>query len=151
MIKHLVGALEPEHLAGGGASHAQLLDDRFVLTSPQELKINYSLLTCASHVTVVTTGFSKVPTFYMQLVALTPATTRQGGPKFGRELLHLSVCIAPTGEERELLERVTPIHVEGEKTAHWPQTSLMLSLIFQGRAVVTYQRLDRGHEWYNVI
>jgi hypothetical protein len=50
---------------------------------------------------------------------LTPAATRQGGPKFGREhLRHLSVCIATAGEERdELLRGVTPVHEEGEKTA----------------------------------
>jgi hypothetical protein len=50
---------------------------------------------------------------------LTPAATRQGGPKFGREhLRHLSVCIATAGEERdELLQGVTPVHEEGEKTA----------------------------------
>ena len=48
---------------------------------------------------------------------MTPAATRQGGPKFGREhLRHLSEYIAPTGEERdELLCGVTPVHVEGEK------------------------------------
>ena len=49
MISHLVGGLEPERHAGGGAGHAQLLH-RFVLTSPQELKINYGLPACASHV-----------------------------------------------------------------------------------------------------
>jgi len=50
---------------------------------------------------------------------LTPAATRQGGPKFGREhLRHLSVCIATAGEERdELLRGVTPVLEEGEKTA----------------------------------
>jgi hypothetical protein len=50
---------------------------------------------------------------------LTAATTRQGGPKFRRKhLRHLSVCIAPTGEESdELLWGVTPAHVESEKTA----------------------------------
>jgi hypothetical protein len=38
---------------------------------------------------------------------------RQGCPKFGRgHLLHLSVCIAPTGENRdELLRGVTLVHV----------------------------------------
>jgi len=50
---------------------------------------------------------------------LTPASTRQGGPKFGREhLRHLSVCIATAGEERdELLRGVNPVHEEGEKSA----------------------------------
>jgi len=50
---------------------------------------------------------------------LTPAAKRQVGPKFGREYLrHLSVCIAPTGEERdELLWGVNPVHIEDEKTA----------------------------------
>jgi hypothetical protein len=54
---------------------------------------------------------------------LTPAATQQGGPKFGRKyLLHLSVCIASTGEERdELLWGVTPVHVEGESQQYWPQ------------------------------
>jgi hypothetical protein len=50
---------------------------------------------------------------------LTPAATRQGGPKFGREQLrHLSVCIATAGEERdELLRGVNPVHEDGEKSA----------------------------------
>jgi len=50
---------------------------------------------------------------------LTPAATRQGGPKFGREhLRNLLVCIAIAGEERdELLRGVTPVHEESEKTA----------------------------------
>jgi hypothetical protein len=76
------------------------------------------------------------------VAALTPAATRQGGSKFGREhLLHDSVCIAPTGEERdELLWGVTPVHVEGEKTAvldtEVTDQALKLSLvIFPGRAV----------------
>jgi hypothetical protein len=53
------------------------------------------------------------------LAALTPAATRQGGPRFGREhLRHLSVCIATAGEERdELLRGVTPVLEEGEKPA----------------------------------
>jgi len=44
---------------------------------------------------------------------------RQGGPKFGREhLRHLSVCIAPAGEERvELLWGVAPVHIEGENSS----------------------------------
>ena len=67
MISHLVGALEPEHFAGSGDGHAQLFDDRLDLTSPQELKINYSLRVCASQVRLGMTGFSKVLTFYMQL------------------------------------------------------------------------------------
>jgi len=58
---------EPERLAGGGAGHAQLFDDRFVLASPQELKINYNFPACATHVRLGMTGFSNVPTFYMQL------------------------------------------------------------------------------------
>jgi hypothetical protein len=40
MISHVVGVLEPVRLPGGGAGHAQLLDERFVLTPLQELKIN---------------------------------------------------------------------------------------------------------------
>jgi len=67
MIDHLVGAFEPERLAGVGASHAQLFDDRFILPPTQELKINYSLPACASNVRLGMTGFSKVPSFYMQL------------------------------------------------------------------------------------
>jgi hypothetical protein len=81
MIGHLVGALEPELLAGGGASHAQIFDDRFILPHTQELKI--SLPACARNVRLGITGYSKVPTFYMRdAAALTPAATRQGGPKF---------------------------------------------------------------------
>jgi hypothetical protein len=62
-------------------------------------------------------GISKSTYFlYTTAAALTPAATRKVGPKFGREeLLHMSVCVGPTIEERhELLGRVTPIHVEGE-------------------------------------
>ena len=106
MIGHLVGALEPQRLAGGGASHTQLFDDRFIQPPTQELKINYSFPTCAIHVRLGMTGFSKVPTIYIQQQQhSTPAATRQGGPKFRREhLLHMSVFIAPIGEERgELL------------------------------------------------
>jgi len=63
------------------------------------------------------TGFSKSTyLLYAAKAALTPAAMRQVGPVFGREHpLHLSVCVAPTIEERdELLGGVTPIHVEGE-------------------------------------
>jgi len=67
MFSHLVGALEPERLSGGGAGHAQHLDDRFVLPPQHELKINYSIPACASLVRLRITGFSKVPTYYMQL------------------------------------------------------------------------------------
>ena len=63
MNSHLVGAPEPERLPGGGVSHAQIFDDRFVLPGPQELKINYSLPACASNVRLGMTGFSKVTTF----------------------------------------------------------------------------------------
>ena len=65
-----------------------------------------------------------------------------GGPKFGGEhLCHLSVCIAPTGQESdELLWGVTPVLVEGEKTAVLTVgvtgKTLQLSLIiFPGGAV----------------
>jgi len=74
---------------------------------------------------------------------LTPAATRQGGFKFGREhLRHLSVCIATAGEERdELLWGVSPVHKEGEKTAvlATDDTAQVLPLslvIFPGGAVV---------------
>ena len=56
-------------------------------------------------------------------------------PKFGREhLLHLSVCIVPTGEERnELLRGVTPVYVVGEKpavlAAKGTSKALQLSLV----------------------
>ena len=66
MIGHLVGAIEPERLADGGASHAQLFDERFILPTTHEFIINYSIPACASHVRLGMTGFSKVPTFYMQ-------------------------------------------------------------------------------------
>jgi len=46
MISHIVVAFEPERRAGGGAHHAHLFDDRFVLASPQDLKINYSFQPC---------------------------------------------------------------------------------------------------------
>jgi len=73
---------------------------------------------------------------------LTAAATRQGSPKFRRKhLLHLSVCIAPTGEERdELLWGVTPVHIEGGKpavlAAEVTGQALQFSLvIFQSGAV----------------
>jgi len=48
--------------------------------------------------------FESTYLLYAAEAALTPATTRQGGPKCGREnLLNLSVCTAPTSEEREEL------------------------------------------------
>jgi len=46
MISHLVGALEPELLAGRIASHTKLFDDRFILPHMQQLKINYSFSAC---------------------------------------------------------------------------------------------------------
>ena len=65
------------------------------------------------------TGFSQVPTFlHAHAAALTQAATRQGGTKNRENLLRLSVCISLTGEERdELMRGVTPVNVEGEKTA----------------------------------
>jgi hypothetical protein len=67
MIGHLVGALEPEGIAGGGANYTQFFEDSLILPPPQKLKINYSFPACTSHVRLGMTGFSKVPTFYMQL------------------------------------------------------------------------------------
>ena len=63
--------------------------------------------------------FESTDLLYAPAAALTPATMRMGGPKFGREhLRHLSVCIATAGEEcDELLRGVTPVHEEGGKTA----------------------------------
>ena len=50
---------------------------------------------------------------------MTPAATRQSGPKFRREhLRYILVCIATASEVRdELQSRVTPVHEETEKTA----------------------------------
>ena len=71
---------------------------------------------------------------------------REGGPKFDPEyLLHLSVFIAPSGEERgELMRGVTPVHLEGEKTAVLMKDvtgrALNLSLVIvPNLAVVTYE------------
>ena len=87
---------------------------------------------------------------YAAAAALTPAATRQGDPKFGREhLRHLSVCIAPTNEQRDELHRgVTLVHVEGEKTAvllaEFAGQALQLSLvIFPCGAVAFLESLDR--------
>jgi len=73
---------------------------------------------------------------------MTPAATRQGGLKFGREhLRHLSDRIATAGEERdELLRGVSPVQEEGEKTAvlstDLAGQALQMSLvIFPGGAV----------------
>jgi len=79
----------------------------------------------------------------MQLRRIDPSRHAAAGwPKFGHEhLRHLSVCISPTGEERdELLRGVTPVHVEGGKSAVLAADvagqALQLSLvIFPGGAV----------------
>jgi hypothetical protein len=66
-------------------------------------------------------------------------------------MLHLSVCIAHTGEERgELLGGVTPVHVEGENTAVLATDvtgqALQVSVVIVAvRAVSAYERTDRGH------
>ena len=85
---------------------------------------------------------------------MTRAAKRQGDLKFRREhLLHLSVCIAPTCEERdELLRGVTPVHVEGVKAlvraADVTGQNLQLSLVIvPGGAVVMEKSLDTGHDW----
>ena len=67
MFGHLEEVFEPERHAGCDDCHAHHIDDRFVLMSPQELKINFSLPACASHAKLGMTGFSKKPTFYVQL------------------------------------------------------------------------------------
>ena len=67
MIGYFVGALEPEHFAGRSASYTYFFDDSVILPPAQELKINYIFPACTSHVRIGKTGFSKVPTFYLQL------------------------------------------------------------------------------------
>jgi hypothetical protein len=63
------------------------------------------------------------------------------------------VCIGPTGEERdELLRGVTPVHVEGEKTAVLAADvtgdALQLYLvIFPNRAVFMKENLDSRCGW----
>jgi hypothetical protein len=88
---------------------------------------------------------------------VTPAATRQDGTKFGREHLHTSVCIAPTGEESDVFLRgVTPVHVEGEKTAVLAADvtgqALQLSLVIvPSGAIVMEERLNTGYEWDDAI
>jgi len=67
VIGHLVGALEPERFTSCRASYTQFFDDSLILSTAQELKINYSFPACTSRVRLGMTGLSKVPTFYMQL------------------------------------------------------------------------------------
>jgi len=67
MIGHLVGAVEQLRFVGRSASYTHFFDDSFILSTGQELKINYSFPACTSHVILGMTGFSKVPTFHMQL------------------------------------------------------------------------------------
>ena len=56
-------------------------------------------------------------------------------------MLHLSVYIAPTGEERdELLWGVTPVHVEGAKTA-------VLAAEVTGQALQLSLVIVRGVQW----
>jgi hypothetical protein len=50
MIGHLVGALEPERFTSCRASNTQYFDDSIILSTAQELKINYSFTACTSHV-----------------------------------------------------------------------------------------------------
>ena len=88
--------------------------------------------------------FESTYLLYVAVAALTQAATRQGGPKFRRKhLLHLSVCITSTGEERdELLCGVTTVHVDGEKTAvlaaEFTGQALQLSLVISPDGVVTF-------------
>jgi len=72
MIGHLVGALEPEGLSGRTASYTQFIDDSFIPSTAQKLKINYSFPACTSCVRVGMTGFSKVPNLYAAAAALAP-------------------------------------------------------------------------------
>ena len=65
MIRHLLGALEPERFAGCRASYTQFFDDSLTLSTAQVFKINYSIPAYTSHVRLEMTGFSKVPSFYM--------------------------------------------------------------------------------------
>jgi hypothetical protein len=67
VIGHHVGALEPERFTSCRASYTQIFDDSLIPSTAQELKINYSFPACTSHVRLGMTGFSKVPTFNMQL------------------------------------------------------------------------------------
>ena len=70
---------------------------------------------------------------------------------------NLSVCIAPTSEEHdELLRCVTPVHIEGEKTAVLSTDvtgqALQMSLVISsGGVVVSYERLYRGHHWDDAV
>jgi len=83
LIAHLLGALETKGLAGGCASDTKLFDDGLILPNRNNGVLESSNI------------------LYASAAELTPAATRQGGPKFGREhLLHMLFCIAPTGEER---------------------------------------------------
>jgi hypothetical protein len=66
MIGHLVGALEPEVLAGRGASYT-VLCRQFHSAARARNQNQLQLPACTSHVRIGMTGFSKVLTFYMQL------------------------------------------------------------------------------------
>jgi len=67
MIGNLVGAIEPERFAGRSASYTRFFEDSFILSTAQELKINYIYHACTSLVRLGMMGFSNVPTIYIQL------------------------------------------------------------------------------------
>jgi len=68
MIRHLVGRFETERLGSGGTGHADFLDDRLILPTPQELVIDNGLSTTTpSHVRIGMIRIDKILTIYRQL------------------------------------------------------------------------------------
>jgi len=65
MIRYLVGALETEYLVRGGAGHTELVDDRLILASPQEIVINHDLPSSSRHVRL---GMIRIGTKYLPFI-----------------------------------------------------------------------------------
>jgi len=66
MMGHVDGAIEPERFAGRRASYTQFFDDRLILLTAQEIKINYSFPASTRRGRLGMTRFSTVPSLYMQ-------------------------------------------------------------------------------------
>ena len=67
MICQLLGLVETELLGGGGAGHAEFLDDSLILPLPQEPILDKDYSTTPSHVRLGMIRIDEIPKFYRQL------------------------------------------------------------------------------------
>ena len=65
--------LEMESPRGGGASHAEFLDDRFILPPPQELVIEHGLSTIPRHVRLGMIIIDKILTYIGSCDSIDPS------------------------------------------------------------------------------